>query len=191
MRRLFVMCDARLINLGFSSFSIAKSSKNMANAKSLVSPNHSKVALQRKKNRLRQNHNRTASQATTSTATTASRHSSKSRNCQLGQPEQLQALHMATSTPSKHCPHTHTNGHSRHAVHPRVTSRHGITRMERANCSVSISLMKVVKSRQQGSIRNVTHFMKCSKKAVSTMYPVLAEFSWRRNSSQTSTMTTS
>jgi len=185
------MCDARLINLGFSSFSIAKSSKNMANAKSLVSPSHLKVALRKKKNRLRRNHNQTASQATTFTATIASRHSSKSRSCPRGQTEQLQAQHTETSTLLKHSPHTHINGLSRHAVHPRVTSRHGITRMERANCSVSISSMKVVKSRQQGSIRNVTHFMRCSKKAVSTMCPVLAEFSWRKSSSQTSTMTMS
>jgi len=185
------MCDARLINLGSSSSSTAKFSKNMVNAKSLVSPSHSKVAPQRKKNRLRRNHNQTASQATTFTATIASRHSSKSRNFPPGQTGQLQALHTETSTPSKHSHHTHINGHSRHVAHPRVTSRHGITRMERENCSVSISLMKVVKSRQQGSIRNVTHFMRCSKKAVSTMCPVLAEFSWRRSSSQTSTMTMS
>lgn len=174
---------SRLTDTGSSSFSSVTSFLSLVNVKRLDNLKRSKVDLMsRRKSRPSRSplYNQMVFQATTSTATSHkpplnNSHSNR-KPCPHDRVDRRLMDHTAISILLKHSRHTHINGRSKHAAHSKVTSRPGTTKTARESCSVQISWMKLVKSEQRVSMQSATHFMKCYRKEMFTMSPVLAEY---------------
>lgn len=91
------------------------------------------------------------------------------RHLELRQHEDLLRLLTALSTLLRRYLHTRTNGPSKRVAPANQTSKPGTIKMEKANCSVSTSLMIVERFVRLDSRNSVTNCTMFSKKAASTI----------------------